>query len=578
MTRLVTFKKLWLASERDKRGRELSFGQKTLLLGPNHTGKSRICKSLYWSLGCEPQSLVSGNWDPATVGLLEFSFAEETYFALRKGRAMGLFSSQKRLLFATDRNSEWVERTAKLFGFHLKLPRPGGAAYGQAGLDYMSLPFYVDQDGSWGADWTTYDNLGQFSRWKEPVFATLTGSRPSAYLIAKQKKEEIDRRFRTKEADLAAQKEAFLRVRESLPKATPSLDISAFRAELVELAKSAQAAQAEQMKARERLIVVTGERQSLESKLKLATAAQHDLGGDFEYLSAVPDDTKIECPTCGVLHTTSFHARLSLGQDLEEMNELVAQLSDNLDACKLKESELRQTLRNIERHVEKYEQALSSGRSRTRLDEVLSAHSKRTLDEAFSKVESTLGTEVAALRKEQAAADVAVKRYDDKHRKADVSKFYSAELRRLSDLLNIPTSERIEDTGIGKRPKAGGSSGRRAILAVHLALVACNFEKGDLPLLPVIIDTLQQSGQDDPNLGRMFNIAADHIGERQQLFIAMERLPAEAIVDGFDVQTFETQQGLLRSDQFNKVALTIRPMLGAVRERIQQQASTKHES
>lgn len=249
------------------------------------------------------------------------------------------------------------------FGFHLRLPRPGGAAYGQAGLDYMSLPFYVDQDGSWGADWTTYDNLGQFSRWKEPVFATVTGSRPSVYLIAKQKKEEIDRRFRTKEADLAAQKVAFLRVRESLPKTTPSLDISAFRAELVELAKAAQAAQAEQMKARERLIAVTGERQSLESKLKLATAAQHDLGGDFEYLSAVPDDSKIECPTCGVLHTTSFHARLSLGQDLEEMNELVAQLSDNLDACRLKESELRQTLRNIERHVEKYEQALSAGRS-----------------------------------------------------------------------------------------------------------------------------------------------------------------------------------------------------------------------
>jgi hypothetical protein len=577
VTRLVTFKKLWLASERDRRARALSFGPKTLLLGPNHTGKSRVCKSLYWVLGCEPKSYLAGNWDPATVGVLEFSFGEETYFSVRRGRTLGLFSSERRLLFAADRNSAWVERTAKLFGFHLKLPRPGGGPYAQAGLDYMSLPFNVDQDASWGADWGTYENLSQFARWKEPVFATVTGLRPTAYLVAKQRKDELDRRLRLKEADLTAQREAFQRVRESLPKTAPSLDISTFRAELVELAKSAQAAQVEQMKARERLIVVTGERQSLESKLKLATAAQRDLGGDFEYLSAVPDDTEIECPTCGVLHTTSFHARLSLGQDLEEMNELVAQLSDNLDACKLKESELRQTLRNIERHVEKYEEALSAGRSRTRLDEVLSAHSKRALDEAFSKVEAGLGTEVAALRKDQREADEAVKHFDDRHRKADVSKFYAAELRRLSDLLNIPTSERIEETGIGKRPKTGGSSGRRAILAVHLAMLACNLEKGDLPLFPVILDTLQQSGQDDLNLVRMFKIATDHIGDSHQLFIAMERLPADTNVKGFDVKTFETPHGLLRSDEFNAVAQTIRPMLDQVRERIQQQTVLRNE-
>jgi hypothetical protein len=575
MSRLVTFNRLWLASERDRRGREFSFGPKTLLLGPNGTGKSRICKSLYWCLGCEPKSLLAGNWDPATVGMLEFTFGDASYFVVRKMRSIGLFSSDKRLLFATERNSEWVERTGKLFGFYLRLARHGGATYALAGLDYMSLPFYVDQDASWGADWATYEKLSQFSRWKEPVFATLTGLRPSAYLVAKQRKEEIDRRCTTKEEELSAQRTAFERVRETLPKTTASLDVTTFRAELVKLASAAQAAQAEQMKARERLVEVATERQSLESKLKLATAAQRDLGGDFEYLSTVPDDSQIECPTCGVLHKTSFHARLALGQDLEEMNELVAQLSDSLQECKLKESGLRQTLRNIERHVEKYEQALSVNRSRTRLDEVLSAHSKRTLDEAFTKVESTLGVEVTELRKEQAKAAAVMERYDDKERRKDVMRFYSAELRRLSDQLNIPTSERIEDTSIGKRPKAGGSSGRRALLALHLAMIACNLEKGDTPLFPVIFDTLQQSGQDDPNLGRMFNIAAGHVGDSHQLFIAMERMPNEANVQGFDVKEFETLQGLLLKDQFETVARDIRPMLGEVQDRIHQQSTQR---
>jgi hypothetical protein len=70
----------------------------------------------------------------------------------------------------------------------------------------------------------------------------------------------------------------------------------------------------------------------------------------------------------------------------------------------------------------------------------------------------------------------------------------------------------------------------------------------DLPLLPVIIRTLQQSGLDGPNLRRRFNIATDNIGEREQIFIAMERLPAETIIDGLDVQIFETRQSLLHSE------------------------------
>ena len=59
---------------------------------------------------------------------------------------------------------------------------------------------------------------------------------------------------------------------------------------------------------------------------------------------------------------------------------------------------------------------------------------------------------------------------------------------------------------------------------------------------------------------------------------AMERLPAETNIEGFDVKTFETPHGLLRSDEFNAVAQTIRPMLDQVRERIHQQAALRNEA
>ncbi|MBW0448789.1 hypothetical protein EN871_11340 [bacterium M00.F.Ca.ET.228.01.1.1] len=67
-------------------------------------------------------------------------------------------------------------------------------------------------------------------------------------------------------------------------------------------------------------------------------------------------------------------------------------------------------------------------------------------------------------------------------------------------------------------------------------------EKGDLPLFPAVIDT--QSGQDDPNLGRMFNIATHPSGAATSSFVAMEPLPAEATIEGFEMQTIETPHGV----------------------------------
>jgi hypothetical protein len=58
----------------------------------------------------------------------------------------------------------------------------------------------------------------------------------------------------------------------------------------------------------------------------------------------------------------------------------------------------------------------------------------------------------------------------------------------------------------------------------------------------------------------------------------MEQMPTEAIIDGFDVQMFETQQDHLCSDDFNTVARTIRPIKDEVRDPIHQQASAKRES
>ena len=88
MNRRVTYRTLWLVSVRDESARKQPFSQKTLLLGKNGTGKSRIVKNLYWVFGCQTLKRDVGAWDPDTVAALEFTFNDKNYMVLRDGKRL----------------------------------------------------------------------------------------------------------------------------------------------------------------------------------------------------------------------------------------------------------------------------------------------------------------------------------------------------------------------------------------------------------------------------------------------------------------------------------------------------------
>lgn len=557
----LIFANLWLVSEKDRAARQVPLkGPKILLLGPNGTGKSRITKNIFWALGCEPPKRNAGSWDPDTIAALEFSIDGRSLIAVRAGKAQGLWQDGK-LLFASSNHAAWSDFTARLFGYRLNLQRPNSNTYRAAGLDYLAVPFYVDQDGSWGVPWTPFKNLDQFSGWKSPVFASFTGQRPNAYLEAKQRRDEVKAKLGAQQKELDAQRQAFRHVRDVLPKELPSLDLAAFRSELTQLANSAKQIQQRQVHVRAELIAVVNERQQVEAELKLAAGAHRELAEDLKYLSAIPDSTNIECPTCGTLHQTSFHARLALTNDGDTMAALVAELNQRYEAVVKKEGRIRQELRDIEKEVTRFDTMSQEKKARLRIEEVLSAHSKRTLDRAFHRVSESLTEKVEELQRNVDTQNQIVAKYEDRARLREVSDYYAAKLRHLSDALNIPQDERVDETKVGSRPESGGSSGPRAILAIHLAMLATNVEYGDTVRLPFVVDTPQQSGQDENNLRRMIKVTEQQAADNHQLILAIERLPADTDVSEFNILQFEHQQGLLKQSEFDGAVDSIGFML-----------------
>lgn len=555
MIRNVTFKTLYLLSQRDRRARKLDLGPRTLLLGKNGMGKSRITKNLFWALGCLPPRKDRGAWDSNAIAAVVFVYADREYLALHHGKRLGLFSNGA-LQFSTERVGDWDLYLAKIFGYRLPLTRHGGGP-GQASMEHLLTPFYLDQDGGWGIKWATFEKLSQFKQWAKPTFEAFIGLKPNAWFQAKQRQEAASAKANEKQRELDAHSNAFDQVQKALPQELPRLDPQSFHEELARLGTQAKQALELQVSTKAKLISVVSRREQLRSELKLVGAAQRDLDADIAYLSDFPPGP-IECPTCGVNHQNSFHARLTLSVDADTMAALVQELEGQRKAIDDEQLMLRQLLAEVGQKLEQYETETLTRKADLQLSDLLATESRRTLDVAFRDAITPIKAEHDRLVLEEHNLWNQLKKLEDKKRKKAVQTYYSGRVSTYSNKLNIPLAEQAERVKAGDRAGAGGSFAPRSVLAMHLALLDTNVEHGDTPIFPFVMDTPQQSGQDPENLRNMIETAAAAAGAHHQLIFAIESLPEGTDISSFEVVDFKVPQGSLIQDEFSLVADVLR--------------------
>jgi len=568
MSRRVTFKTLWLVSEVEQKAKKQTFSpQKTILYGPNGTGKSRITKNLFWTLGCSPQKHIDGGWNPDTIGALEFEYKDTTYLVVRQNKLLGLFDETGALLKFADNLSTWHKAMAELFGYRLMLQRPMSNIHSQVGIDYLTLPFYIDQDGGWGANWDTYSNLSQFKSWTKPVFESFIGLRPNAYFAKKQLWQSVNAQLKDKQASMEIQRAAFQRVRDVLPKNVPVLIGEKFELELTELALKAKDLQHRQAEIRSNVVMTVNLKEKLSSELQLMVAAHKNLTEDLGFLSEVHDEG-VECPTCGTMHTNSFHARLQLTQDTQSIAKLINELRQERKRVTSRHTELIQKLNEVNVKIQKLENAMNEEHANMQAkDLLLAAHSVKTLDIAFGSVTSALEEEITILEEKDDELKKNYKKYEDRVRLKEVGKYFSDNVSSLSVKLNIPAEEQLGKAKGGVRGQVGGSSGPRSLLAVHLAMLRSNVQYGDTPCFPFVVDTPQQSGQDPHNLASMIEMVGASAGLDHQVILAVEMIPEDAEISAFRKVDLTEKRSLLNQKDFKEAAFLAVP-LKAIKEAI----------
>lgn len=575
MSRNVTFKTLWLVSESEQKAKKQTFPKpKTILFGTNGTGKSRITKNLFWTLGCTPEKHIAPRWDPDTIGAVELEFDGQDYLIVRQRKELGLFDPEGKVIAAADTLGDWDKIMADLFGYKLMLRRNANTNPARVGIDYLTLPFYIDQDGGWGATWSSYSSLSQFRKWQKPVFEAFIGLRPNGYFTEYQRWEVANDQLRVMQDKFETQRTAFSRVRQILPKTVPVLNTERFESELVDLGEKARELQRRQRELREKLVSAINLKEKIDTELRLAVEAHRGLTDDLGFISEF-DQTTIECPTCGTQHTNSFHARLRLTQDAHSISLLVGELRDDRKSAIRRHEAIFKLLQETEDESKNIKTALNEEPEDIQAkDLLLAAHSVQTLDNAFDKVTLELTKEIETLAETVEKYRLAYKKYEDLARLKSVKGYYNTSISYYSDKLNIPPEEQINKAKPGERGKVGGSSAPRSLLAIHMAMLKTNTEYGDMPHFPFVVDTLQQSGQDLDNLSSMIEILNGSISPAHQTILALEMLPPSVDISGFDVVHLTEKRHLLNEQDFKEVAF-LEPRLQSMRKAITAAKSEK---
>ncbi|MDR6731843.1 hypothetical protein [Delftia lacustris] len=526
MSQMVVFNELWLLSERDASARQLRFNhRKNLLAGSNGTGKSRAVKHMVWALGCEPPKRIAAEFDSNVVVALNATVGGKVRTFVRQNRERAAFNEDGQLLFATASASKWNQFFAETFDFPLKLQRQDDGGFDLAGPSYALLPFYIDQDGSWGLKWSTFTNLGQFPKWQTPVFNSFSGLKPAAYVRNQLLRDEVAFHLRNAKIEAKVQNSSYERVVAMLPPESTVVDETAFAKQLQELAADAQGLKSAQEEVRRELLALAQEREQRSSELNLALNSERDLVEDLAYLSDFKEDAQLICPTCLHVHTTSFRAKEVLAADAQEMHEVVVKLQRQIENARTKEVALQVKLNNVASRLHKLNSMMSKRQGGQAVADIVAAKSRLTLQAAYDITRNDVAARIDSLAGEQKELDDELAKLTDKGREKNVKVFFKECVLSFASKLDIHKAELGTRMTIGARPPgASGSYAPRAVLATHLALIATHRQFGVGSSFPFIVDTPQQSGQDPESLGRMLNAILNDSAAGQTL-VATESIP-----------------------------------------------------
>jgi hypothetical protein len=563
------FKSLSLLAPTERRGRTLSFSPSAnAIIGGNHRGKSTVLRMLYYPLGCTTRRL-GPQWTQDFTVLLTFAVGGVEYRALRSGTIFALFDADGTIVWAGTDQGEYRDVIAAILRFNLQLtPQQGPARL--ARISFFFLPTYIDQDGSWESGWSTFQNLGEFKDWQAPTIDFFLGVRPAKYWTTFAALSSAKNDSERVVADQAVLQRARARLEKNYPKKTWYRGGLHFRTELKMLEEQSARLAREEISLRDSAAEIASNGASIDAQVALVEAALKEHSKDMAYLGDRASDPAIICPTCGTSHENSFHERLNLESEADDLREVYKNLLGQRARLKRRFELSGKQLSDIQESAQEIKETLDIQRGAVKLRDIVDQAGITKAYEALEEEARALATQQGTLVLQIANLELELKAMQDPQKSQEVAEKFNSFYGRFAAQLDVPSPDKIRRGAMHRKPSLGGSGGPRAILAYHFALAHTARETSNNVLPPMVIDSPHAKAQDAINRPKVTEfIFGSRINDIQMIAAFEETLPEGLVLDGkSQIINLDRPYNLLLESEYGSVRSEVQPLLTYARKHI----------
>jgi hypothetical protein len=560
----LTFLDISLLSTVERKARRIDFHPKSnLIVGMNHTGKSTLIKMLFETLGAYPSGKLEG-WDKGIISCVTLLIDGVEYKVIRQGDSRALFTEGNHLESSASRIRGWSETFNALTGFNLVLSDKQEKTTGADPACFF-LPFYINQDGSWGSKWNTFKGLARFKTPFRPIIEFFSQIVPAEYYRAKADRDGLQLRVAELDRERTLLQRAKLRISESRPKLGPKVSAAAFEIEINRLTNEVTTLNEKQETLRLFAVQQNEALNATEQEIRAAERALDDYEKDEQFI----DRTGLEdltCPVCGAKHTETFLSSLQYAEDARVLERTVLRLRTNSQRLKAEIERSSAERSELQSNYERLAELLETRRGDMKFGEVVESLGAENALSAFEAEEQTIENATSELLSKIHDRNLEMKSYVDKERGKDVRARFREHYKHARQLLNLESVD-VSKLQVYTRPDLSGSGGPRAVLAYYAALWQICSPTGQAsyvpPSIPLVIDCPNQQGQDVKNLPAIIAFISTKLPKESQVIVTFEGNVSEYFDKRIELAG---ERALLEENQFDTVSDNLTPLIALMQQ------------
>ncbi len=549
-----------LLSRKEKKAKKVTFdSRRTLILGKNHTGKSSLMKSIYYTLGAEPQFHPKFKSAQA-ASKLTINVDGRILQVIRDGKVFGVFDEFGELLQKYDSVSKGLGPFLSNILNFKPLMQTSNKEFVVPPPAFLFLPYYIDQDESWSKSWASFLRLQQIKDYRTQMIQYHSGIRPNEYYATKKEVEESLKIIEEIDKDRRVTNNILKELKEKISQTNFNIDIDSFKNEIRDLLVECESLKKKEEALKERLLDLYNIKATIESQLTIVKHSILENHKDFVFASAdIPH--VVDCPTCGAQYENSFTERFEIANDEQTGTDLLIELSKEFKDIEFNIAKENDSLTRTSSEVQKIEGILEQKQGEVQFKDVIDNYGKNQVHELFKEriagLNETLHSQVSGLDQLKSR----LKGLENKERKEEIVGLFITSMGRFLRALDIHSLGEDDYKAITVKieSKETGSSRPRALIAYYYAFFTLMKKYSTTTFCPIIIDSPNQQDQDIEHIDKIMDFINHNQPKETQMILGL----AETYGVDFDCKIIDLTEkySLLQKDEYEVVNAEMGDML-----------------